>query len=64
MRIYRRRTFEGKHPDDGVYAGLGYEILDLVKFTGVGKPLPEIGDYNYKYSLVAEHMEPLSFIPN
>lgn len=47
MRIYRKRTFEGKQPDDGVYAGLGYEILDLVKFTGVGKALPEIGDYNY-----------------
>lgn len=64
MRIYRRRTFEGKQPDDRVYAGLGYEIVELEKFTGVGKPLPEIGDYNYKSSLVAEHMEPLSFILN
>lgn len=36
--IRRRRTIQGKKPREDEYAGLGENVLELVQFTGVGRP--------------------------
>lgn len=44
---------EGKQklPGEEEDAGLGKKILALVKFTGVGRPLPEFGEDNKSISV-------------